>query len=246
MGGAFLAADDLATLIETLTYNADVDYDKHVVALAEESKQEPPADAVEGAKRELKEWEWMQLLWPSVALIPVSFLAGFWVVYNARSAALFVKLFRPNIGNLIQHEREYVYVAKTFEERVMEGEQKQATWGGVAVMVFLAAALGSAGGLIYATFGEDIGYLVGWGTGLFWAGLITAGLCRFGIIGMAFQENALWGWGCIVFDPILLVFTIKNWAETKYVFVTGIAALFLVTIPGMLLMIAGAVAGEAG
>lgn len=171
-GCGFFAWKDLSALVETLSYNSDVAEDKQAVADAEERKTEPPAEAVEGAKRELKEIDWGLLLWPTAAILPTALLAGFWTVYNTRTAALFVKLFRPNIDELIAHEKEYVYVAKSAEERNLADAQRK-EMATVYVSAFLAAALGAAGGMVYATFAENVGYLNGLGWGLMISGTLA-------------------------------------------------------------------------
>lgn len=244
-GGAFVAAPKLNTLVTTLVTNSSIRSDKQAVELQDPKRGTEATEAqIEGAKRELLEEDWLLLLWPAGAIVATALPLGFWTVFNARSAALFSKLFRANIANLIQHEREYKYVAKTQEERDEMNKEKQATWGGVAVMLFLAAALGSAGGLMYATFGENVGYLLGWGTGLWWGGVVLGALARFGIIGMAFQESTMWGLGCWWVPFMLDVYAFMHWTETKFLYVMSWAAFFLITIPGFALQVAGTVAAD--
>lgn len=243
--GVFVAGPKLTTLVDTLTENANIRADKQAVELEDPKRGMVASEAArQNAQRQLLEEDWTLALWPAGAILAVALPAGFWTVYNARTAALFVKLFRPNIANLIQHEKEYKYVAKTQEERDAEAAAtKQATWAGMLVTLFLAAALGSAGGLIYATFGEDVGYLYGWGTGLFWGGLIMHVLARLAIIGMAWQESPFWGIASWWLDIVLWIYAIRNWEETKFMFVTYWAALIFIVIPGAILQAVGTVAG---
>jgi len=245
-GAWLVAGPKLQSHVDTLVVNSGIRADKQAVELEDVKRGNVASDAQkENAKRELLEEDWLLPLWAAGAIAAISLPAGFWTVYNARSAALFSKLFKANIANLLQHEKEYKYVAKTQEERDAEAakaNQPQATWGGVAVMLFLGAALGSAGGLIYASFGENVGYVYGWGTGLWWGGVVLGALARFGIIGMAFQEDTMWGLGCVWVPFVLDIYSIKNWAETKYLYVMSWAAFFLITIPGFGLQVMGVVA----
>jgi hypothetical protein len=172
-GGWFLAGPKLMSHIETLNYNAGVNADKQAVALADPKRGVEVTDAQkQGAQRELREEDWTLSLWAAGAVVAIALPLGFWTVYNTRTAGLFVKLFRPNLEELIAHEREYVYVAKTAEER----EKADATsneWSVVFAGAAVAAALGMAGGMIYATFATDVGYVAGLGLGLMGAGAVS-------------------------------------------------------------------------
>ncbi|MDQ3329248.1 MAG: zinc ribbon domain-containing protein, partial [Planctomycetota bacterium] len=240
-GGGFLAWKDLSTLSETLAYNADVNADKDALLYAEQEQLEATPEVTEGAKRETKDIEWMRLLWPSVAIVLTALPAGFWLVFNARTAAYFVKLFRPNIDELIAHEKEYVYVAKSADERSLETKSTE-SWATVFASVGVAVALGLAGGAIFATFNDDIGYLYGMGAGIAIMGGLTALGGKIAVCKIAWEESAIWAIFCFFspFDIVLFIYSIKNWHAAKLPFVTYLLANAAVAL-GYVLMIMGVV-----
>lgn len=231
-GGYFLAWKDLQEVSDTLAYNADVNGDKQEVQYLEQEKEEVPPALAEGAKRETKEIPWMKLLWPSVSIGLIALPLGFWLVLNGRTAAYFVKLFRPNIDELILHEKEYVYVAKSAEEREKSAEAAN-TWTATFLSAAVLSLLGLAGGVVYATF-SDVGYLKGIGTGIWIAGLLLLVGSRFAIAAIAWEESALWGIGVFLIDLVLIIYCIRNWAETKFQFVTWLLTLPMFFMSGLL------------
>jgi hypothetical protein len=239
-GGWFLAGPKLMSHIDTLTYNAGVNADKQAVALADPKRGVEVTDAQkQGAEREFREEDWTLVFWPMGAIVAIAVPLGFWTVFNTRTAGLFVKLFRPNIEELIAHEKEYVYVAKTAEEREKQAQAQQG-WGTAFASVAVVAALGLAGGMIYATFAEGVGYLAGLGLGL----TLMAGLASIGpmvaILKTAWADGPLYVLGILFVPFFILFYCIKNWEKTKLPFVTLIL-LNVVSWIGWGLSVAGAV-----
>jgi multisubunit Na+/H+ antiporter MnhF subunit/ssDNA-binding Zn-finger/Zn-ribbon topoisomerase 1 len=247
--GAWLltpAVDDLTALVETLEYNSQLGAAKQAVEDAQERREQPTEEMTRAAQGEFRDIDWMLLLWPAVAIVVTALPLGFWTVYNARSAALLVKLFRPNMLELVGHEKEYVYVVKSREEREKQAEESQ-TWTTVFASVGVTAALGLAGGVIYATFADGVGYLEGIATGLMlFAGLMSLGsiitICR-----IAWDDSPLVAIASFFIGIVLIIYCLTHWEKTKYPFVT-LLLLTLVSFIGVGLQIfaaASQVAAEA-
>ena len=54
----------------------------------------------------------------------------------------------------------------------------------------------------------------------------------------AFKESALWGIGCILFNPVSLIFVIMHWDVAKKP--------FFINLAGIAIMILGAILGGGG
>ena len=54
----------------------------------------------------------------------------------------------------------------------------------------------------------------------------------------AFKENVLWGIGCILFNPVSLIFVIMHWDVAKKP--------FFINLAGIAIMILGAILGGGG
>lgn len=242
IGSGLLTAPKTAELQTTLAYNSKIGAAQQAIAEAEDRKTEPPAGAAEVAAQQLKEIDWTLLLWSLAGQLPYGVAMAFWMVFNLRSAAFLVKLFRPNMDNLLMHEKEYVYVAKSAEERVKLHEESQNV-STVFASVGVAVALGFAGGAIYATMAENVGFLYGMGVGIAITSSLTVFGARVTVAKMAFEESAAWGIGCFLFDIVLLIYCIKNWARMKLPFLTYLLASVTIGV-GFGLMVAG-IASEA-
>jgi hypothetical protein len=241
-GGYFLGWKDLQTIADTLAYNADVNGDKQQEYYLEQEKEEVPPALAEGADRETKEIPWMKLLLPSVAVVLIALPAGFWLVFNGRTAAFFVKLYRPNIDELILHEKEYVYVAKSAEEREKSAEAAN-TWTATFLSIGVLALLGLAGGVVYATF-SDVGYLGGIGTGLVVAGALMNFGARIAMSRVAFENSAIAGIGVFLIELVTFIYGIVNWAETKFPYVSFLFSYVLIFV-GSVMMGIGEAMSEA-
>jgi hypothetical protein len=241
VGGYFLGWKDLQGIADTLAYNADVNGVKAEVEYLEKEKQEVPPALTESAKRETKDIPWKNLLLPSAAIALTALPLGFWLVLNGRTAAYFVKLYRPNIDELILHEKEYVYVAKSAEERDKAAEAAN-TWTATFLSVVVLSALGLAGGVVYATF-SDVGYLKGIGTGIWIAGLLLLFGSRVAIAKIAWEESAGWGIGVFLIDLVLIIYCIRNWGETKFAFVQWMLTLPMFFFSGILFGLSEAMSG---
>jgi hypothetical protein len=239
-GGAFLGYKDLKTLADTLAYNADVNADKDAVLIAEQDKVEIPPALAEGAKRETKDIPWAKLLWPSVAILVTALPTGFWLVFNARTAAYFVKLFRPNIDELIAHEKEYIYVAKTAEEREKAAEEAN-TWTATLLSTLVLGLLGLAGGVVYATF-ADVGYFIGIGNGLIIAGALMNFGARVAMAKIASESSVLLAIAVFLFEIVTFIYGIVNWAETKHPYASFLLSYLFFVIAGVFWGIGAAMA----
>ncbi|HEX6984788.1 MAG TPA: hypothetical protein VF170_05395, partial [Planctomycetaceae bacterium] len=196
-GGAVLAMQGAPQLDETFRENSRIGRAKAAVELAEEEKEPPPEWATALASREPKEIDWTLLLWPVGGLALASIPLGFHVVYNARSTAFFVKLFRPNLLHLIGHEKEYVYKPKTIEDKAREAQlagpyTPYAVQLTFIVSVFVAAVGGAGLGL--AGLGYGMGFwisctVVNFVTGWMWWPLVVY---------KGFKESVGWGIGMLV------------------------------------------------
>ena len=232
----FFALPDHIEFQSQLAYNGRIDLAKNIVE-SDDAKKDPSAvdeQLVADSKLTPKEVDYSLMIWPLAFLPVIALVQAPWLVYNARSAALFVKMFKPNI-ELVGQEKEYVYVAKSLEEKEKAAKQAQ-TWQATFLTPAVLFALGAAGGMVYATVGTDAGYLHGLGWGLVVAGALGAIGCRFTVIGMAFQESPLWGFGTLFIDIVWLAYVVKNWAQTKYAFVSGVLSVAFVLMPGAILI----------
>jgi len=241
-GGYFLGWKDLQEISDTLAYNADVNGDKQEVLYLEQEKTEIPPALAEGAKRETKDIPWMKLLLPSVAIVLTALPMGFWLVLNGRTAAYFVKLFRPNIDELILHEKEYVYVAKSAEEREKSAEAAN-TWTATFMSIGVLALLGLAGGVVYATF-ADVGYLEGIGWGLVIAGFLMNFGARVAMSTVAWESSAIAGIAVFLIELVTFIYGIVNWAETKFPYVSFLFSYVLIIV-GSVMRAIGLVMAEA-
>ena len=160
-GCGYWAWNDYETLSNQ--FQASAAYDQTLAASElDKTVPKPEGDA--------PEIEWSRMLIPSLVWLLVSVPAAFWVVFNTRTAGLFVKLFKLNLS-LTAEERQYVYKARTAEERERDAKSRQGTQT-IYVAAFLAAALGAAAGMIYKTFADGVGFLEGIGLGLLGAGAL--------------------------------------------------------------------------
>ncbi len=184
----------------------------------------------------------MKLLLPSVAIVLIALPAGFWLVFNGRTAAYFVKLFRQNIDELILHEKEYVYVAKSAEEREKSAEAAN-TWTATFLSIGVLSLLGLAGGVVYATF-SDVGYLGGIGTGFVVAGALMNFGARVAMSRVAFENSAIAGIGVFLIELVTFIYGIVNWAETKFPYVSFLFSYVLIFI-GSVMMGIGEAMSEA-
>lgn len=262
--GMFLPVAGLATGAVLLTYgkheklegqllaNADINAAKEAVEVAKSFQKQPTPEITARASKEAPEIEWMLMLWPIVAIIPVGFAMAIWMFFFSRITALFVKLFRPNISNLITHEKDYVYTPLSpLEQEELERERGPLTAASVKSSALLGIVFSVLGGLALAfTIGEELfGYLGSFAIAIGAIGGLINTAAFLLIVTKAFRTS--FGWGMAVIIPPIntvgfFLFIFKEAKQTIYDFQLYLISVGFFILAGVLLGIQIAMAaGEA-
>ncbi len=110
----------------------------------------------------------------------------------------------------------------------------------ISMTLLLVSALGLAGGAITATVvGEEVTYMRGIGTGLFFAGLILGAYGRWTMATAAFKHSTNWGF-MVIFVPLAeTVFLIQHFKQARFPALLQLVGFFYVII-GMIMIFFGA------
>ncbi len=178
-GAATIAAvwgNDLATMVQTMESNADIN--RRLLAAQNAPKggknAPPPIDpATIGTPSDVN---FKPLIGPSIILAVMCAPIGFIALFNMRINGQFTFFFRERL-NLIDKAKEYKYVAKKRksdeddDDDVPQTMQKDLTEGAVIAIVF--ALVGGVGGLLYGSLtaagvpkGVGFGVMLGCALGL--------------------------------------------------------------------------------
>ncbi|MGC1272457.1 MAG: hypothetical protein WBC44_02030 [Planctomycetaceae bacterium] len=196
VGAAFLAAKPTSELATTFAHNARINGAQEVVDYAEEEGEQASPEATALAGQEKKEIDWKLLLWPAGALLLSSIPLGYYVVFNGRTTAFFIKLFRPNMLNLIAHEKEYVYRPKTPEEKERVSQLTGPYTAYSVQMIFVVSAFIAAVGGVGLSF-TGLGYGFGFWISCLIVNVVTGFLWWPVVVYKGFKESAGWGIGML-------------------------------------------------
>ncbi len=232
----FLAAPKQLEFQDALAYNGRIEVAAEIVAGDDKEAAKDEA-TVAASKLEPKEVDSTLMIWPLAFLPVVALAAAPWVVFNTRSAALFVKMFKPNI-DLIGQEREYVYVPKTLEEKEKAAKAGN-EMGTVLASSGVAFGLALAAGVMLATFTEGTGYLAGISTALQVVGSLGGVFAHFRIVIAAFRESV--GWGLLtLFVPCGdLIYCGQAW-EARKTLAVSLICMWVIQAIGLALLFAAA------
>ncbi len=222
-GAVVVAYPKHEPLVETLAENSRINWAIQITADAEENKFEAPPEAADLAKATAPEINWGLLMWPAIAVVPVALASSIWMVFVQRITALFVKLFRPDIENLIAHEKEYEYKSLTPQQKE-EVEKLRGPLTAYAVKSYALvgldiAALGGVG--VAMTVGKEAGYIMSLGGMFLLVGGVLNLIAFLLILVKAFRTSAMWGLAVLI-PPInsigLFLFVGQESKRTVYDF----------------------------
>lgn len=210
-------------LVQTLAENSRINWAIQITADAEENKFDPPPEAVDLAKATAPEINWGLLMWPAIAAVPIALASSIWMVFVQRITAFFVKLFRPDISNLITHEKEYEYKSLTPQQKEEEEKSRgPLTANAVKSFALVGLVIAALGGLGLAmTLGKEAGYLMSFGVTFSLVGGVLNLIAFLLILVKAFRASVLWGLAVLI-PPInsvgLFLFVGKESKKTTYDF----------------------------
>lgn len=196
-GGYVLGAKPTSELAETLSHNSRINGAQEAVEYAQADNEQVDAEVTALAGQEKREIDWMLLLWPAGALLLVNIPFGYYLVFNGRTTALFIKLFRPNLLNLIPHEKEYVYRTMTPEEKERLDKLNGPYNANSVQMIFLLSAVVAALGGVGLSF-TGLGYGMGFWLSCLIVHFVTGLLWWPVVVYKGFKESVGWGVGMLV------------------------------------------------
>lgn len=232
LGSIFIFQYDIGHTLGSIHLNSEIAFAEAYETMQED--EELP-DWVERLRKVPPvEIDHMKLLIPGVIWISAMALVGFPAVFTMRMNGLFGFYFKREL-ELISEEEEYKYVPKEINED--EAPDAPIPARKLAVIVLVMASLSLAFGSVYGMISGS-GAIFGMALGLWFGGWAISIWGSLWFIGVIWEESAGWAIACIFFNPLVIVFVILHWEESKRP--------FLIDLAGGMVMAMGFFLGLAG